>query len=52
MLRTIIRLNLTRVEKRVKENHKVPFTFDDAVPDLIANPLHRAGAAAPAWWNR
>ena len=37
MLRTIIRLNLTRVEKRVKENHKVPFTFDDAVPDLIAN---------------
>jgi type VI secretion system protein VasG len=25
------------VEKRVKENHKVPFTFDESVPDLIAN---------------
>ncbi|MGN6366896.1 MAG: type VI secretion system ATPase TssH [Phycisphaerae bacterium] len=37
MLRTIIRLNLNRVEKRVKENHKVPFTFDDAVPNLIAD---------------
>jgi len=30
-------LNLTKVEKRVKENHKVPFTFDDSVPELIAN---------------
>jgi type VI secretion system protein VasG len=37
MLRTIIKLNLSRVEKRVKENHKVPFTFDDSVPELIAN---------------
>lgn len=36
MLKAIIRLNLTRVEKRIKENHKVPFTFDEAVPDLIA----------------
>ncbi len=35
MLKQIIRLNLSRVEKRVKENHKVPFTFDDSVPDLI-----------------
>src|SRR2546422_3648207 len=37
MLRTIIKLNLSRVEKRVRENHKVPFTFEDAVPELIAN---------------
>jgi type VI secretion system protein VasG len=37
MLRTIIKLNLKRVEKRVRENHKVPFTFDDTVPELIAN---------------
>jgi type VI secretion system protein VasG len=37
MMRLIIKLNLSRVEKRVKENHKVPFTFDDAVPELIAN---------------
>ena len=36
MLRLIIRLNLAKVERRVRENHKVPFTFDDAVPDLIA----------------
>ena len=36
MLRQIIGLNLKRVEKRIKENHKVPFTFDAAVPELIA----------------
>jgi type VI secretion system protein VasG len=36
MLRTIILLNLRKVEKRVRENHKVPFTYDAAVPDLIA----------------
>jgi type VI secretion system protein VasG len=35
VLRRIITLNLARVEKRVKENHKVPFTYDDAVPELI-----------------
>ena len=35
MLKQIIKLNLTRVEKRIKENHKIPFTYDDAVPDLI-----------------
>ena len=32
---TIIKLNLSRVEKRVQENHKVPFTYDDSVPELI-----------------
>jgi len=36
MLRTIIRLNLGRVEKRVENNHKVPFTFEESVPELIA----------------
>jgi len=36
MLRRIIQLQLSRVEKRVRENHKVPFTFDAGVPDLIA----------------
>jgi type VI secretion system protein VasG len=35
MLRTIIQLNLKRVEKRVVANHKVPFTYDDSVPELI-----------------
>jgi type VI secretion system protein VasG len=36
MLKRIIQLNLTRVEKRVKENHNVPFTYDASVPELIA----------------
>ncbi len=36
MLKQIIKLNLTKVQKRVVENHKVPFTYDDAVPELIA----------------
>jgi ATPases with chaperone activity, ATP-binding subunit len=35
MLQTIIKLNLGRVEKRVQANHKVPFTFDESVPELI-----------------
>jgi type VI secretion system protein VasG len=35
VLHRIIRLNLSRVERRVKENHKVPFTFDESVPELI-----------------
>lgn len=35
VLHRIIRLQLSRVEKRVKENHKVPFTFDESVPELI-----------------
>ncbi len=36
VLRSIIKLNLSKVAKRVKENHKVPFTYDDAVPELIS----------------
>jgi type VI secretion system protein VasG len=35
VLTRIIKLNLSRVEKRVMENHKVPFTFDASVPELI-----------------
>ncbi len=35
ILQSIIKLNLARVAKRVRENHKVPFTFDDSVPELI-----------------
>ena len=37
MLRTIIKLNLSRVEKRVRQNHKVPFTYEESVPQLIAS---------------
>jgi len=36
MLRTIIQLNLRKVEKRVRENHRVPFTYEPSVPELIA----------------
>jgi type VI secretion system protein VasG len=36
VLRSIITLNLGRVEKRVQVNHKVPFSYDPAVPELIA----------------
>jgi type VI secretion system protein VasG len=36
MLNTIIKMNLSRVEKRVKANHKVPFSYDASVPELIA----------------
>src|SRR5262249_28142373 len=35
VLQRIIKLNLSHVEKRVKENHKVPFTYDPSVPELI-----------------
>jgi type VI secretion system protein VasG len=35
VLQSIIKLNLGRVQKRVKENHKVPFTYDDTVLELI-----------------
>ena len=35
VLQRIIKLNLSRVGKRVQENHKVPFTFEDSVPELI-----------------
>src|SRR5205814_9397756 len=35
VLQRIIKLNLSRIQKRVQENHKVPFTYDEAVPQLI-----------------
>src|SRR6266404_9089793 len=36
ILQRIIKLNLSRVQKRVLENHKVPFSYDDAVLELIS----------------
>jgi len=36
ILKQIIGLNLRRVERRVAENYKIPFTYDPAVPELIA----------------
>ena len=35
VLQRIIKLNLSRVERRVMENQKVPFTYDDSVLELI-----------------
>ena len=36
MMQRIIGMNLKRLEKRVVENHKVPFGYDPEVPKLIA----------------
>jgi type VI secretion system protein VasG len=37
MLKNIIRLQLSRIEKRLAVNHGISFTYDDAVVDLIAS---------------
>ncbi|HEY0802150.1 MAG TPA: type VI secretion system ATPase TssH [Steroidobacteraceae bacterium] len=37
MIGAIARLQLRRIQKRILENHKVPFTYDDAVIKLIAS---------------
>src|SRR5262249_43144775 len=37
MLGAIIRLQLGRIERRVRASHKVPFVYDDAVVKLIAS---------------
>ena len=35
MIGDIVRLQLRRIEKRIRENHKVPFGYDDEVVKLI-----------------
>jgi type VI secretion system protein VasG len=37
MIGAIVRLQLGRIAKRLKENHKVPFTYEDEVVKLIAS---------------
>ena len=37
MIGAIARLQLGRIEKRIRENHKVPFTYEDDVIKLIAS---------------
>jgi len=37
MVAAITRLQLGRIEKRILHNHKVPFTYDDAVVTLISS---------------
>ena len=36
MLKTIIQLQLGRIEKRILSNHKIPFSYDEDVVQLIA----------------
>ncbi|HEV7405126.1 MAG TPA: type VI secretion system ATPase TssH [Chthoniobacteraceae bacterium] len=36
MLRTIITLNLRKVERRIRESHGIPFTWDRGAVDLVA----------------
>lgn len=37
MIGAIARLQLGRIERRIRDNHKVPFTFDEEVVKLIAS---------------
>jgi type VI secretion system protein VasG len=37
MIGAIARLQLGRIERRIRENHRVPFTYDDAVIGLITS---------------
>ena len=37
MLRSIIRLQLSRIQKRIGESQQINFSYDDAVVDLIAS---------------
>ncbi|MDE2047365.1 MAG: type VI secretion system ATPase TssH, partial [Betaproteobacteria bacterium] len=37
MLGHIVRLQLGRIKRRVQENHKVPFDYDDAAVQLIVS---------------
>ncbi len=37
MIGAITRLQLGRIERRIAENHKIPFSYDDAVVDLIVS---------------
>jgi len=48
MLRQIIRLQLDRVRKRMADTHKVPFTYDKEVADLIAGRCKEVESGARA----
>lgn len=34
-LKRIVRLQLDRIKERVEQNHQIPFTYDESVPDLV-----------------
>ncbi len=46
MLANIIRLQLGRIQKRIAEQHKIPFAFDDAVVKLIASRCNELESGA------
>ncbi len=48
MMQAIIKLQLSRVAARVKEGHKVPFTYDDKVPQTIAARVTELDSGARA----
>ena len=37
VMQLIIKLQLGRIEKRIAENHKIPFAYDDEVINVIAS---------------
>jgi type VI secretion system protein VasG len=48
MLKSIIKLQLERIRKRVSANHGVPFTYDDSVVDLVASRCTETESGARA----
>ncbi|HEV8378393.1 MAG TPA: type VI secretion system ATPase TssH [Tepidisphaeraceae bacterium] len=48
MLQLIIKLQMKRIEKRLAANHKIPFTYDDAVLKLISSRTTETESGARA----
>ena len=46
MLRAIIKLQLNRIEKRIRANHRIPFGYDDTVVQLIADRCNELESGA------
>lgn len=46
VMRLIIKLQLGRIEKRIAENHSIPFEYDDEVIDVIANRCREVESGA------
>lgn len=46
MLKAIIRLQLSRIEKRMVTNHGIPFSYDDTVVKLIADRCNEVESGA------
>jgi type VI secretion system protein VasG len=46
-MQLIIKLQLGRIQKRIAENHKIPFDYDDEVVNVIASHCSEVGSGAP-----